>query len=84
MVPEYFEPLSSDDCILLTRINLCVAAAGLLLFALLVDSGEHDLRALAFLASADATSEVPPRPTPTITGGQGFAPDSKMHCRTNL
>ena len=52
MVPEYFEPLSSDDCILLTQINLCVAAAGLLLFALLVDSAEHDLRALAFFASA--------------------------------
>ena len=39
---------------------------------------------LASFASCIATSDVPPRPTPTIIGGQGFAPDSKMHWSTNL
>src|SRR5205085_4546948 len=39
---------------------------------------------LASFASCIATSEVPPRPTPTIIGGHGRAPDSKMHCSTNF
>lgn len=52
MIPEGYEPLSLADNVLVTRINLCCAAFGLFVFALLADGIGAGGRALALLASA--------------------------------
>ncbi|HTW53062.1 MAG TPA: hypothetical protein VME45_14315 [Stellaceae bacterium] len=52
MIPETCEPLSVADNILIARINLCCAAFGLFVFALLADELSIAGKALVLLASA--------------------------------
>jgi len=52
MIPEGFEPLSFRDNVLVSRINLCCAALGLVIFALLAQSCAWGVRSLALVAGA--------------------------------
>ena len=52
MFPDGLEPLSFSDNVLVTRINLCCAAIGLVVFALLADSFDWWGRSFALVAAA--------------------------------
>jgi hypothetical protein len=52
MFPDGLEPLSFSDNVLVTRINLCCAAIGLVVFALLADTFDWWARSFTLVAAA--------------------------------